>query len=301
MNMGSKTLRIQAILYDNDGNALARSVESMEAAARYALAALPDLGKVALAYGDASPKRLDDGLLDHLAALCGSSLSFDYAYFDENTGYGKGHNMLAAEADYDYVLLINPDIVFEPRCLARMLEGPLSDLSIGIVEARQAPLEIPKYYDHKTGDTSWGTGACMLVSADAYRGVEGFDAESFFMYCEDVDISWRVRMLGKRVVYRPDAIAYHPKDISVQGCNVHTDFTRYYGALTDMVMAHKWGNEELLQRHIAYFENEGDNIGKKALADYRELEASGKLIAQDDARTRFCKEFGDYPRYRFTL
>lgn len=299
--MGSKILRIQAILYNNDRDALARSVESMEAAARYAMGTLPDLGKVVLAYGDAGPERPDEGCISHLAALCSDILSLDYVYFDENTGYGRGHNMLAAEAEYDYVLLINPDIVFEPRCIARMIEEPLNDSSIGLVEARQAPLEIPKYYDRRTGDTSWGTGACMLVSAEAYRAVEGFDAESFFMYCEDVDISWRVRMLGKRVIYRPDAIAYHPKEISVQGCNVHTDFTRYYGALTDMVMAHKWGNEELLQRHIAYFENEGDSIGKKALADYRELEANGKLIPQDDARTRFCKEFGDYPRYRFTL
>lgn len=299
--MKSCKLRIQAVLYENDENALARSIESIEAASRYAQTVFSGLEEVDLVYGDAGPKQMGEELIIRLKSLCGDDVSLRYVYFDENTGYGRGHNMLAAEAGYDYVLLINPDIVFEPRCIARMLEEPLNDSSIGLVEARQAPLEIPKYYDRRTGDTSWGTGACMLVSAEAYRAVEGFDAGSFFMYCEDVDISWRVRMLGKRVIYRPDAIAYHPKEISVQGCNVHTDFTRYYGALTDMVMAHKWGNEELLQRHIAYFENEGDSIGKKALADYRELEASGKLIPQDDARTRFCKEFGDYPRYRFTL
>ncbi|MCL3862715.1 glycosyltransferase [Actinotalea sp. K2] len=57
-------------------------------------------------------------------------------------------------------------------------------------------------------DVLFGTGAAMFVRAELYREVGGFD-ERFFMFYEDVDLGWRLNLLGHRVRYVPGSIAYH--------------------------------------------------------------------------------------------
>ena len=57
-------------------------------------------------------------------------------------------------------------------------------------------------------DVLFGTGAAMFVRADVYREVGGFD-ERFFMFYEDVDLGWRLNLLGHRVRYVPASLAYH--------------------------------------------------------------------------------------------
>ena len=54
----------------------------------------------------------------------------------------------------------------------------------------------------------FGTGAAMFVRADVYRAVGGFD-ERFFMFYEDVDLGWRLNLLGHRVRYVPGSLAFH--------------------------------------------------------------------------------------------
>jgi hypothetical protein len=57
-------------------------------------------------------------------------------------------------------------------------------------------------------DVLFATGAAMFVRADVYREVGGFD-ERFFMFYEDVDLGWRLNLLGYRVRYVPGSLAYH--------------------------------------------------------------------------------------------
>jgi GT2 family glycosyltransferase len=47
-----------------------------------------------------------------------------------------------------------------------------------------------------------------MVNADFFRAAGGFD-ELFWMYTEDVDLSWRAWLAGFRVIYHPPAVAYH--------------------------------------------------------------------------------------------
>ncbi len=57
-------------------------------------------------------------------------------------------------------------------------------------------------------DVLFATGAAMFVRAEVYREVGGFD-ERFFMFYEDVDLGWRLNLLGHRVRYVPGSLAYH--------------------------------------------------------------------------------------------
>ncbi|MDQ3762088.1 MAG: glycosyltransferase [Actinomycetota bacterium] len=67
-------------------------------------------------------------------------------------------------------------------------------------------------------DVLFGTGAAMLVRRAAFEQVGGFD-ERFFMFCEDVDLGWRLNLRGYRVRYEPRSIAYHRHHASLHGAD----------------------------------------------------------------------------------
>ena len=59
-----------------------------------------------------------------------------------------------------------------------------------------------------TLEVPWFSGACTLVRRAAFEEVGGFD-RAYFLYCEDVDLSWRLRAAGWRLRYVPRATVWH--------------------------------------------------------------------------------------------
>lgn len=57
-------------------------------------------------------------------------------------------------------------------------------------------------------DVEWTTGACMVVRADLFRALGGFD-ESFYVYNEDMSFGRRARETGLRQVLRSDVLVRH--------------------------------------------------------------------------------------------
>ena len=126
-----------------------------------------------------------------------------------NNGFAAGMNLLAGQGRADFIFMLNPDTELEDGCLERLLNRAKGDPAIGLCEARQQPREHPKAYDPETGETTWCTGAAVLVRRKAFEGVGGFDERIFFMYCEDVDLSWKFWLRGWKCIYVPDATVRH--------------------------------------------------------------------------------------------
>jgi len=59
----------------------------------------------------------------------------------------------------------------------------------------------------------FASGGAMLVERETFLGVGGFD-EDYFAYFEDVDLGWRLWVLGERCVHAPAAVAYHREHAS---------------------------------------------------------------------------------------
>jgi GT2 family glycosyltransferase len=148
-----------------------------------------------------------------------------------NLGFAAGANLGAREATGDVFAFVNPDAVVQPGALRR-LEERLSDPAVGIVMARLLLLDRPELLN------SWGTdihvsgigwaggygepadsireardvpapsGAAMAVRSQTFRELGGF-AEELFMYLEDVELGWRARIAGHRVVVEPAADVLH--------------------------------------------------------------------------------------------
>jgi GT2 family glycosyltransferase len=126
-----------------------------------------------------------------------------------NNGFAKGVNLLADQSRAPFMFLLNPDARLERGCLETLLARARSDDRIGICEARQSPREHPKSWDKSTGETSWCSGAAALIRRKAFDEAGGFDDRLYFMYCEDVDLSWRLWLRDWKCIYVPDAVVHH--------------------------------------------------------------------------------------------
>jgi GT2 family glycosyltransferase len=148
-----------------------------------------------------------------------------------NVGFGAGCNLGARATEADALVFLNPDTVVRPgavAALARRLEDP----TVGAAQARLRLLDRPDLLNsggnvvHVSGlawpgdygepassltearEIAYASGAALAIRADVFRDLGGF-AEELFLYQEDLELCWRVRMRGLRVVVEPDADVLH--------------------------------------------------------------------------------------------
>jgi hypothetical protein len=296
------SITIQSILYRTEPQAVARTLEAFDNSA--ALGAAQGLGgPVRVSLGDASPERaLSDDDLAAFRSRFTSLAALDYTFFDENTGTAKGHNRLAAGDDTTYLVTSNPDIVPDRHALWRML-ALFDDPATGMVEAKQSPIEHPKEYDVTTGATGWAATAFSMTPRDLFEQLGGFDEQTFFMYCDDVDYSWLVREAGRTVVFQPAAVAYHDKRLSLDGAWQPTPAEHYYSAQAALLLAHKWSRDDVVARVTATFESSEVPEFVDAVREFRRRQENDLLVEQrdpDHAVAEFRTD-GYYTEHRYVL
>lgn len=297
-----RSISVQSILYGTDPDAVARTLEALDWSASWG-AAQGLGGPVSVTLGDASPERvLSDDVLDDLRGRLTSLAAVHYQFFGENTGTAKGHNRLAAEGDTAYLVTSNPDIVPDPRALWRMVEH-FDDPATGMVEAKQSPIEHPKHYDVTTGETGWAATAFAMTSRELFDQLGGFDEQTFFMYCDDVDYSWLVREAGRTVVFDPSALAYHDKRLSTDGAWQPTGAERYYSAQAALLLAHKWSRDDVVTRVADHFRASNVPEFVDAVQEFERRRKDGALVPQRDPDHRVGEflDNGYYTEHRYVL
>ncbi|MBR0491135.1 MAG: glycosyltransferase [Clostridia bacterium] len=127
----------------------------------------------------------------------------------QNLGFGKGNNYGFEKGNSEYVFFLNPDTELVENTMVE-LENAIknSEQDFAVWECRQKPYEHPKMYNILTGETSWASGACIIVKREVFAKIGGFDSK-IFMYAEDVDISWNIRLHGYKIKYVPKAVVVH--------------------------------------------------------------------------------------------
>jgi len=148
-----------------------------------------------------------------------------------NIGFAAASNLAAREARGDVLVFLNPDTVATPGALAQ-LARTLGDPTVGIAMARLLLLDEPEKLNssgvevHVTGvgwaggfgepadsvtelrDVPAPSGTAMAMRTETFRQLGGF-AEELFMYLEDLELGWRARIAGYRVVIDPAADVLH--------------------------------------------------------------------------------------------
>jgi len=153
---------------------------------------------------------------------------------NENVGFAAGNNIAAAAAtDCDWLAFLNPDAFPEPEWLERLMRAAEEHPDVAMFASELRLASDPSKLDG-TGDAYHVSGlpwriahgqrapsnpaepqevfspcaAAALVRRDTFDKVHGFDP-SFFCYLEDVDLAFRLRLLGHRCLYVPGAVVRH--------------------------------------------------------------------------------------------
>lgn len=171
-----------------------------------------------------------------------------------NLGFGKANNQAVRVAQGEYILFLNPDtIVAEDtfaKCIAyldahqgvgalgpRLIDGKgkfapdakksFPTLSVAIFKTLGLHKLFPKnaylnrYYaahinEWETAQVEALSGCCMFVRTSILPNISGAFDESFFMYCEDVDLNYRINKAGYLNMYFPEATVLHFKGESTK-------------------------------------------------------------------------------------
>jgi hypothetical protein len=290
---------VQSVLFGNAEHDIIVAVAALANSAHGAREA-GVIGQWSLNLGDCSPTpALSESALEQIGVdvqAAGGSLT--YTFFGHNLGSAAGHNALAATTVEDLLLILNPDAQVGFDTIEVLALGLTHD--VGIVEARQIPMEHPKEFAAGSGDTSWASTACALTHREAFNLVGGFDAETFFLYCDDVDYSWRLRLAGLRVVFEPAARVFHDKRLTLSGDWPSSAAERYYSAEAALLLAHKYSRPDLARRIARSFAARGGENERRALAEFKDRQARGTLPSPIDAShavAQFAR--GNYAIHRF--
>ncbi len=147
-----------------------------------------------------------------------------------NAGFCGAYNHAVRMVDADWVALLNNDTRVEPDWLSelvaaadrhrasvvasRMLDwdGARIDFVGGTTSFEGHSWQIdhgkPAHESSDERELLFACGGSMLASRSAFLDAGGFD-EDFFAYFEDVDLGWRLSLLGHRIVLAPKAVTYH--------------------------------------------------------------------------------------------
>ncbi|MDE0470507.1 MAG: glycosyltransferase family 2 protein [Ekhidna sp.] len=159
---------------------------------------------------------------------------------DKNYGFAGGYNKSLRQVDSDYYVLLNSDVEVTDNWLERLsvfLETHPEYASCqpkiknyndrekfeyagacgGFIDSMGYPYCRGRVFDFTETDTGqyddpvdifWSSGACMMIRAEDFHQINGFD-ESFFAHMEEIDLCWRLQSLGRKISVVPASVVFH--------------------------------------------------------------------------------------------
>ncbi len=160
--------------------------------------------------------------------------------FDKNLGFAAGYNLALRETGYRYTVLLNSDVAVKDDWLTPLFDYMEAHPDVAACQPKIRSYRNPAMFEYAgaaggfldrngypycrgrifasvepdngqyddTVDVDWASGACLMVRTADYEAVGGLDA-SFFAHMEEIDLCWRLRRSGRRVVAVGDAAVFH--------------------------------------------------------------------------------------------
>jgi len=186
---------------------------------------------------------------DSLSLLITDDQRVEILKLSENTGFAKANNIGATMGTAPWIACLNPDAFAEANWLEELLKGAISNPDYVMAGSTQisalqshlldgaGDLYSPSgfawrgLYRHplsslpETGEVFGPCAAAALYRRDAFETAGGFD-ESFFCYHEDVDLAFRLRLLGGKAIQVKEAIVHH---VGSGITGIESPFSVYHG------------------------------------------------------------------------
>ena len=195
---------------------------------------------------------------------------------EQNFGFAEGYNRALQQIQADYYVLLNSDVEVSHHWLTPLIEFMDSHLQVAACQPKLLSATdkdnfeyagacggfMDKYgypfcrgrifgtveqdngqYDYQQ-EILWATGACMMIRSKDYWDAEGLDAR-FFAHNEEIDLCWRLRLMGRKIYCIPESEVYHvgggtlPKGNPMKTyLNFRNNLTMLYKNLSDQDLPH---------------------------------------------------------------
>jgi GT2 family glycosyltransferase len=176
-----------------------------------------------------------DGSSQYLRKKIGQQKKVKIIYNEVNLGFAEGNNIGAKEAKGKYLTFLNIDTIVAPDWMNAIVGTMDLDYSIGACQSKLLQMNNPEFFDsagdfidkygvmmRRGGDLSEkdkgqydkieeifsARGAALTIRKALFERIGGFDASYFLIY-DDIDLCWRTRLYGYRVVFIPKSVVYH--------------------------------------------------------------------------------------------
>ncbi|MEZ5015052.1 MAG: glycosyltransferase family 2 protein [Chitinophagales bacterium] len=158
----------------------------------------------------------------------------------KNEGFAKGYNTALKQIVADYYVLVNQDVELAPGFLEPLLDLMESDVNIAACQPKILSESNRNMFEHAgagggyidkygyvfcrgrlfdtiepdegqyndTHEIFWASGAAMCVRAELFHRFKGFDAD-YFAHMEEIDLCWRWKRAGYKIMYVPESVAFH--------------------------------------------------------------------------------------------
>jgi len=180
----------------------------------------------------------DDGSLDCVGNIRPGATIIENK---RNEGFAAACNRGAREADGDFLLFLNPDVILDKYAIKRLLEAATTNIRVGALGGRLRNADdsfqptcrrypsvgnvlfsrgsvLGRWFGSSTRYTlpDYETttavpaiaGTMLMIRRSLFERIEGFDPR-FFMYLEDTDLCWRVKQAGYKNIFVPAAGGVH--------------------------------------------------------------------------------------------
>ena len=162
---------------------------------------------------------------------------------DKNYGFAEGYNRAIDQVEHPVTVLLNSDVRTPEHWLEPLVEylnehDDVGALQPKLLHDRDDGREVFEYagaaggyldkhgypycrgrifeaieddngqYDDITPSILWASGACLVVRTELYRRAGGLDSD-FFAHMEEIDLCWRIHLLGYDIRMVPQSRVYH--------------------------------------------------------------------------------------------
>lgn len=202
------------------------------------------------------------------------SISFLKAHFPsvkiikntENHGFAKGYNTALKHINTDVLCLLNSDVEVTKNWLTPIKNQFSQDSKIAIIQPKILDYKNKSYFEYAgaaggfidkygypycrgrifetlekdenqyndTIDIFWASGACFFIKQLVFNELEGFD-ETFFAHMEEIDLCWRAKNKGHRVIYTGLSKVYHVGGATLSNSNPKKTFLNFRNSLLTLV------------------------------------------------------------------
>lgn len=187
--------------------------------------------------------------------------------FEQNLGFAEGYNQSLKATGYEYTVLLNSDVAVDDDWLTPLYDYMQIHPSVGACQPKIRSYSAPEKFEyagaaggfldkngypycrgrifdtveHDNGqyDTPipifWASGAALMIRTDIYIKAGGLDS-NFFAHMEEIDLCWRIRLMGYDIVAVPQSHVFHLGGGSLPASNPRKTYLNFRN---NLLMLHK--------------------------------------------------------------